>query len=144
MTTQDAANSVALTKIAAEVGARDLLAPGVYPIDTMVHVKGEISVGEDYDVAPTVSIPLKETLALFIAYSGVTRDAAIAALRRAMQQSIAVDGKGKGALESTMPIVAQTMATVQQEIIDQLPRQDRKGPVKARLTVVNERVTATA
>lgn len=135
MNIQDAANSVALSKINADVNARETLLPGTYNVDTMVHVKGTIKVGEDYLTRPTVSIPLKETLALFIAYSGVTGPHAIAALRLAMQHAIAEDGTGKGELETTMPIVAQTLARVQAEIIDQLPRQQRKGAITHRLTV---------
>ena len=135
MNTQQSANSVALSKIQAEAGARNNLLPGTYDIDTTVHVTGQIKVGADYTTAPTVSIPLKETLALFIAYCGVTREYAIAALRNAMVHAISEDGQGKGELDATMPIVAETMARVEQDIIAQLPRQNRKGVVTTRLTV---------
>lgn len=143
MDTQLAANSIALSKLAAAPNARAALTPGVYNVDTTVRVTGTVKVGEDYDVAPTVSIPLKETLALFIAYSGICGEHAIKALRQAMQHAIAVDGCGQGELAKTMPIVNQTMARVEAEIIDQLPRQNRKGAVTTKLTVENlEAVTA--
>jgi len=135
MNIQDAVNSVALAKIQADEEARALLTPGTYRVDTMVHVTGEINVGQDYSVAPTVSIPMKETLALFIHFSGITGDHAIRALVRAMQTAIATDGKGKGELSATMPIINRTMGRVQSEVINQLPRQPRKGPVTHRLTV---------
>jgi hypothetical protein len=135
MNIQEAANSIALSKLAAAAGARGVLTPGQYAVDTTVRVTGTVKVGADYDTAPTVSIPLKETLALFIHRCGVTREAAIVALREAMAEAIAVDGKGQGALSETMPIVNETMARVESDIIAHLPRQNRKGAVTTKLNV---------
>ncbi len=134
MNIQEAANSIALSKLAAAADARSSLPPGLYGVDTTVHVSGTVKVGADYDTAPTVSIPLKETLALFIHYCGATREAAINALRQAMQEAIALDGKGQGQLAETMPIVNETMERVESDIIAQLPRQKRKGAVTTKLT----------
>ena len=142
MDTQTAANSIALSKLAAAANARASLTPGEYEVDTTVHVKGTLKVGADYDTAPTVSIPLKETLALFIAYSGVTGDHAINALVKAMRQSIATDGTGAGVLAATMPVINATMARVEAEVIALLPRQDRKGPVTAKLQVTQVNTVA--
>ena len=134
---QAVANALAVTKIKDTwiPDPRAMIVPGKYRVDVAVRINGTINVGEDYDTAPTVSIPLKETLALFIAYSGITRQAAITALRRAMVDSIAESGCGQGALSAALPVVDETMATVQNEIINQLPRQPRKGSVTTKLTV---------
>jgi hypothetical protein len=135
MNTQQAAEQVALSKINTHAGAREMLKAGEYDIDTTVRISGKIRVGEDYKVAPTVSIPLKETLALFIAYSGVTGEHAIKALRLAMQHSISLTGCGQGELAKNMPIVDENIARVQNEIIATLPRQPRKGQVTTKLNV---------
>jgi hypothetical protein len=127
--------SVALSKIPAQNGARDALTPGVYPINTMVQLSGQIEVFDDTDRTPTVSIPLNETLALFIAYSGITSTYAIEKLRLAMTHAIGNTGCGKGALEATMPIVVQTMQRVENELLSQLPRTPVKGQVRTNLTV---------
>jgi hypothetical protein len=135
MDIKQAANEVAKSKLTAATGARQMLTPGEYDIDQTLHIKGTIKVGEDYDTAPTVSIPLKETLALFIAYSGITGDHAKAALVKAMQHSISLTGTGQGELAKTMPVVNQTLAEVENDIIAKLPRQPRKGAVTSKLTV---------
>lgn len=142
MTIEQAANQIALSKLSADPNARGMLTPGIYPINTTVKVVGQIKVGEDSEYTPTVSIPLKETLALFIKYCGATREAAIAALVKAMQDSLAVDGKGQGALIEAMPILEQTMATVEATLA-KLPKQPRKGAVTCKLqTEVVEAVSA--
>lgn len=112
--------------------ARPNVAAGNHDVDVTIRVTGTISVGADYTTTPTVSVPLKETLALFIAYCGITREAAINLMTRAMTDAISQTGKGKGALagvdqvEQTIERVEATMAS--------LPKQPRKGPVKTKLT----------
>lgn len=141
MTTNEAAKSLALSKIAAAPNARALLTPGQYDIDTTINVSGHLRVGADYDVAPTVSIPMLETLALFIHYSGITGPHAAAKLVQAMQDSLKIDGTGQGAILATVPIIKQSEEFVRKQIISQLPRQPRKGAVTQYLNV-KEIVTA--
>jgi len=130
--------TVALAKLVGEktktfIAARAALTEGTHNVDCTIRVTGTLHVGTDYDTAPTVSIPLKETMALFIAYSGITREHAINVLTRAMTDAIAANGKGKGALAEKLTVVEETMTRVEEDIIALLPRQDRKGPVKASL-----------
>lgn len=127
--------SVAMGKIAAPSKARSNLLPGTYNVDSIVRVSGTLRVGENYERAPTVSVPLKETLALFIAYSGITATHATTALTRALGEAIAKTGTGQGSLAETMPIVEQTMNRVQSEVIDNLPRVNVSGRVDASLNI---------
>jgi hypothetical protein len=122
----------------ADKDARGNVTPGDYHIDTMVRVKGTVKVGKDYTTVPTVSIPMKETLALFIHYCGCTREAAIDALRRAASESIEATGKGAGSLADALPVVEETLAKVQEEVLADLPRQPRKGAVSVKRITFEE------
>ena len=112
----------------ADKQARQEVEAGEHRVDALVRVKGTVKVSPDYTTRPTVSIPMKETLALFIHYCGCTREAAIAALHRAADEAIAATGKGAGSLEEALPVVEETLAKVVEEL-DKLPRQPRKGAV---------------
>jgi hypothetical protein len=107
---------------------RDFLKPGTYNVDFTVHVSGKVSIGKDAEKTPTVSIPLKETLALFIQYSGVTRDAAIDVLRRAMTDALKNDTKGRGAI-AELDIVNPVFEEVVENFLKELPKVPQKGPV---------------
>lgn len=139
-------NIVALAKLVSEKGdafrnARAELAPGRYDVDLTVNVHGHMTVGADYSTVPTVSIPLKETLALFIHYCGITREAAMNVLRRAMTDSIEATGTGAGALAAALPVVAETMEQVENDILATLPRQPRKGVVRTYLEYEEAKIT---
>lgn len=123
---------VAIGKLNAAKGARESLAVGDYPVDAMVHVVGYVRVGDDYETTPTTSVPLKETLALFVKYCGVTRNAALAALENAMRDAIEATGKGKGALLEMMPELNKIMAQVEATLA-KLPPRTCKGAVTAKL-----------
>lgn len=64
------------------------LTSGDYPVDVTIHVTAHVRKGDDYERTPTASIPTKKTLALFVRYSGVTRDAALNALEKAMTDAL--------------------------------------------------------
>lgn len=126
--------ALALDKLAVK-DARDRVAPGNHSVDALVRVQGTVKVGEDYLSQPTVSIPLKETLALFIHYCGCTREAAIAALLRAAGESIAATGKGEGSLKEALPVVEETLKVVQTKVLAKLKKQPKKGPVKVKVEI---------
>ena len=108
---------------------------GVHSVDTVVRIKGTIKVGEDYERTPTVSVPLKETLALFIAYSGITRKAATDALVKAMNDALANSDKGAGALKDSLAVVDETMETVSKSVLSKLKKVPCNGSVTTKLTV---------
>ena len=130
--------ALALEKWKAEKGIRERIAPGNHEVDAVVHVHGTVKVGKDYTTVPTVSVPLKETLALFVAYCGCTREAAKAALLRAAGEAIAATGKGKGSLEDALPVVEETLQTVKDDVLARLARQPRKGTVSVKGLTVEE------
>lgn len=57
-----------------------------------------MTVGEDYTRTPTVGVPVKEVLTLFLARSGALRDDNIKLLQACFTDAMA-DGEGKDALE---------------------------------------------
>ncbi len=126
---------LALSKIAIPKTARAAVAVGEHEIDATIRVKGIIKVGEDYDTAPTVGLPLLEIVALLLHRAGATREASIALLREVATEAMKItEGKSKGSLES-LPEVEAMLKTVQDEYIAKLPRANRKGVVTAKLAV---------
>jgi hypothetical protein len=125
--------SKAVTKGAFEK-ARCELKPGPHHVDVMVHVKGDVQVGEDYLRTPTVAIPLKATLAFFIRRMGITREAAKQALIEAMTEALKEGVKGEDVILSSFPEVTEAMEHVN-SMTAALPKAPCKGPVTAKLSV---------
>lgn len=124
--------------------ARDALAPGSYDVDFTVRITGQLVVGEDTDKTPTASIPIKESLALFIHYSGITRARAVAVLQRAMAEALAKDTCCQGAIAEMLPIVDQTIESTLKPVLESLPRTPVRGSVRASLTLVEIETPALA
>jgi len=76
---------LALAKVSANTTP---LAPGDHDFDITVRVSGSLRKGEDYERTPTASVPLKQALALFVRYCGITRKAALSALTKAMTEAL--------------------------------------------------------
>lgn len=141
----------AVAKKAADA-ARDQLTVGRHEVDLTVRLVGHLQVFEDTEKTPTVSIPMKETLALFVKYSGITGPHAMNVLRRAMTEALAAndetDGeqntKGTGALADALPFIDEVMATVVEPMLASLPKTPVKGQCRAYLDVaeVDSLVTA--
>ena len=124
--------------------ARDLMPVGTHEVDFTVHISGTMKVLEDTDKTPTVSIPMKEVLALFIRYCGITREAAITILTRAMNEALEESNQGAGALAAELPIIDEIIDSIVTPMLLKLKRTPVKGAVKADLeiTEVKELVTA--
>lgn len=120
----------ALEKAAKKAGHRDELSQGEYDVDAIVRVVGTLKVGTDYEATPTVSIPLKETLALFVHRCGCTRDKALEVLADCMRDAIGATNRGAGALVEALPEVSATMSTVQHEVLAKLPKAKKRGAVR--------------
>lgn len=113
----------------------DLVAGQEYNFDQVVslRVAGRLRVGEDHDHTPTAEIPLKATLALFVRYCGVTGDAALAALERAMTEAVALSKDAASSLREVADLDAaegRVLAT-----LAKLPKVPRKGAVTVKATV---------
>jgi hypothetical protein len=129
--------SKAIEKLAKTEEAREGVRPGAYEIDTQVVVslKGSIKVGEEVEYTPTSSIPYKTAFALFLRYSGVTRDAGMQALVKAMTDAIQLGAEGEGSQElvAAMADLAEAEKTVQ-DGLDKLPKKVKAGAVTQKLT----------
>ena len=106
------------------------LEPGSHYVDEVltIHVQGTVTRQSDKMVAPTVSIPLIPTLALFWEKSGVTQDHALRMLREAITE--AMDG-GKSMDEQIQARMKHVESAIQavKEQLSKLPKQRRKGSV---------------
>ncbi len=128
-----AALSNALAKTAKS--DRDSLPVGRHALDETVtlRVTGSVLVSEDTEYTPTASIPLKAALALFVRYSGVTGQAAMDALTRAMTEALET-GTNAAQNMREMAILDAAEATVRAGLTD-LPKAPRKGPVTVQVAV---------
>ena len=127
-----ALNSLIETKVAK--AAREGLEVGTHQVDVTVRVTGSLTVAEDTEKTPTVSIPVKEVLALFVARSGCTREASLKLLRECLTDALAEGTKGEGAIDGAVDIDAEFKAMVS-TLTASLPKTPVKGAVKAKLTV---------
>ena len=129
------------------------LEPGRHYFDDMltVRVTGVVERQADQFVAPTTSIPLVLTLALFWEKCGVTRDRALAVLREAITEAM-VEGADKNEqIEARIKDVDSAVKAVKEELIAKLPKAKRSGrvitkdlQVEVLPTVEAEEVFATA
>jgi hypothetical protein len=127
------------------------LEPGRHCFDELltVRVSGTVEKQADQLVAPTVSIPLILTLALFWEKCGVNRDHALQMLREAITEAME-NGKTKDEqIEARMKDVEKAVAAVKQDLIAKLPKAKRSGRVitkdlEVEVLPVVEEVLATA
>jgi len=129
----DHTTTLALAKLITELAkdSRNKVQPGSYTMDETVtlRVVGTLSVLSDTEYTPTTSIPWKTALALFVRYAGITREAALEALVKAMTEAIK---SGDGAEDVLAAMVDLEAAETQvQASLDKLPLEPRKGAVKA-------------
>lgn len=130
-------------KTAALKTARAKLEPGTHEVDFLARVHGTLTVNEDEEYTPTTSVPIKATIALFLRYCGVTRDAALAHLERAMVDALRAAETENGLPATTEDAVASEIsedAEVINEMMERvnkmaraLPKQKRAGKVLAKL-----------
>ena len=107
------------------------LEPGRHFFDEtiLVRVSGSVEKHTDHFVAPTVSIPLITTLALFWEKAGIARDHALRMLREAIIEAME-NGKTKNErIEARMKDVEKAVETVKKDLLDKLPKQRRSGRV---------------
>src|SRR4051812_33732921 len=114
---------------------RNAVSPGVYTIDRLIHVKGVLTVSEDYPKTPTATILSKETLALVLQYAGVTASAAEKALIKAFEDVIAEsNGKALGCVSEEYKAVVEKGMKHVEKIVQSLPKVTCKGPINGTVT----------
>lgn len=134
-------------KGAAETAARkELVVPEgqdhkTYEVNAVVNVKGSITVGQDEEFTPTACVPLKESLALFIRYCGITREAAKDALVKAMTDALNKQYRGAATVAEVGDAISdesEVIADCEKQVVammEKLPKQKRNGKVTTKLEV---------
>ena len=109
---------------------------GVVEVDETVtlHVKATIRRNQDGEYTPTVSIPLKATLALLLAKMGFQRERAAELLVDAMTEALNEGLLGEETVTARLADVDAAMARVQ-AITAALPKETRKGAVTVKGSV---------
>jgi len=107
------------------------LEPGSHYVDEVltIHVTGVVTKQSDTMVAPTTSIPLIPTLALFWEKSGITQDHALRMLREAISEAMTNGKNMDQQIEARMKDVETAIQTVKDDLIAKLPKQRRSGSV---------------
>jgi hypothetical protein len=101
-----------------------------------VRVNGSVEKQADQLVAPTTSIPLVATLALFWEKSGIARDQALQMLKEAISDAMR-DGADKGErIEARIEDVEAAIKAVKTDLIAKLPKAKRAGKVITKALVV--------
>ena len=90
------------------------ISPGSHELDLQVtlRVRGTVVKRPATQYTPTISIPLKATLAVLLQRMGCTREAAQDLLVQVMSEALAVDGAPNKALENSLSDVDAAMARV--------------------------------
>lgn len=109
---------------------------GTVEVDETVtlKVKATIRRNKDGEYTPTVSIPLKATLALLLAKMGFQRERAAELLVDAMTEALNEDRLGEETITARLADVDTAMERVQ-EITAALPKETRKGAVTVKGSV---------
>jgi hypothetical protein len=127
------------------------LEPGRHFFDEVltIRVSGTVEKQAEQFVAPTVSIPLILTLALFWEKCGLAQDHALEILKEAILEALE-NGKAKDEhIQSRMMDVESAVKAVKKDLIAKLPKAKRSGRVvtkdlEVEVLPVVEEVLATA
>lgn len=122
----------ALAKTAFE---RNELEAGTYDVDTTIHVKGTLTVGEDYEKLATVSIPIIPTLAAVAALCGVTGPNAVNIITKAVGEAIRNGESGEDGIFAHKDEIADAVEKVKVSLARNLPKTTSKGQVRFKGTV---------
>jgi hypothetical protein len=118
-----------------ELKSREDLAPGIHAVSDSVNLtlSGSVEVNEPETYTPTINIPLKVTMALFVRYSGITGAAALKALEKAMSEALTLDKKAVK-LISELAVLEQAEEKVT-AMLGELPKAERKGKTFVKVEV---------
>jgi hypothetical protein len=121
------------------------LEPGLHSYDEVltVRVTGTVEKKDDESIAPTVSIPLIPTLALFWEKCGVTREHALRMLREAITEAMLDGAKEDAHIQSHVKDVEAAVTAIRSELIDRLPKLRRTGKLITKDLTVTDATDAT-
>jgi hypothetical protein len=120
------------------------LAVGRHRIDEQVvlRIVGTVEKFEDQMVAPTVSIPLVPTLALFWEKCGIARDQAMLLLREAITEAMQAGVQENQKIKAQIDDVETAIEAVRKDLIAHLPKMARAGRVVTKDLVVTALMVA--
>ncbi len=107
------------------------LDPGRHYFDDVltIRVSGTVEKQNDQLVAPTTSVPLIPTLALFWEKAGIAREHAMNMLREAITEAMTEGTDKSERIEARMKDVETAVKAVKDELIAKLPKARRSGKV---------------
>ena len=95
----------------------------------VVRVTGSVEKLDLEMVAPTVSIPLIATLALFWEKCGIVRDRALIMLREALEEAMTAKVKEDASIKDRIKDVDEAVKAIRKDLIAKLPKMHREGKV---------------
>jgi len=107
------------------------LSEGQHRIDRtfVVRIRGTVVKHADQMIAPTVSIPLVTTLALFWEKAGINQDVALDLLREAITEAMDDGVDDNHVIKQRIEQVETAIKAVKNDLIAQLPKIPRTGKV---------------
>jgi hypothetical protein len=120
------------------------LAVGRHRIDEQVvlRIKGTVEKFEDQMVAPTVSIPLVPTLALFWEKCGIAKHEAMSILKEAITEAMQAGIQENQKIKAQIDDVETAIEAVRKDLIAHLPKMSRAGRVVTKDLSVTELMVA--
>ena len=105
------------------------LAVGRHRIDEQIvlRIKGTVEKFEDQMVAPTVSIPLVPTLALFWEKCGIAKHEAMSILKEAISDAMQAGVQENPKIKAQIDDVETAIEAVRKDLIAHLPKMARAG-----------------
>jgi len=94
-----------------------------------VRIRGTVVKKSDSMVAPTVSVPLIPTLALFWEKSGIAQNHALRMLKESILEAMANGKTTDERIETRMKDVEKAVAAVREDLLTKLPKMKRTGAV---------------
>ena len=117
------------------------LVEGTYPVDEVItiHLKGEVKKFADEVYTPTVSVPLKSTMAILLHLMGFQRDNAILTISKAMKMALEMEKNADEEILKLVKDIDKAMENVE-SMTSTLPPQTRKGKTTAKgeITILNQ------
>lgn len=110
------------------------LTVGRHRIDEQIvlRITGTVEKFADQMVAPTVSIPLVPTLALFWEKCGIARDQAMLLLREAITEAMQAGVQENQMIKAQIDDVEKAIEAVRKDLISHLPKMARDGRLVTR------------
>ena len=107
------------------------LSEGRHKIDEefVVRIRGSVVKHSDQMIAPTVSIPLVTTLALFWEKAGINQDVALDLLREALTEAMDDGLDDNHVIKQRIEQVETAIKAVKNDLIAKLPKIPRTGKV---------------